>query len=364
MELRNFFKKKQIEDIAKKEQDFYQKNPRKKFLKIFAATSLALITCATTLLATAPFGTGAASAAAESQSTTTQTTSSLGLDPENDPVVYTTASGLEIKYANGLYNQALAGYTYFTMGEYTDATNVTTPVNWVIIGYDPSVYDRVGNFSGQFNSNFYPYKVEGTKTYLDTIDTSAAGVAIKKDVAPNIAISSLAVQNEEIGFGRILCISEKVIYSHIWGSSASKWSAFPNNEGHNSLITWFDSDPELTKAYSLGFIVDHTYTVSTVYGYSTTNTTTAQVTTKIFLPSGTYYNKDSFFLNNYLTTAAKRVCYNQNNSVSYYAACTGDAGYAGIYYYNTAGNPIWSRDPGYYPSQSQPLRPIIVCSLL
>ena len=56
MELRNFFKKNNSKNTAQNEQDFYQKNPRKKFLKIFAAASLALITCATTLLATTPFG--------------------------------------------------------------------------------------------------------------------------------------------------------------------------------------------------------------------------------------------------------------------------------------------------------------------
>ncbi|MFQ6749498.1 MAG: hypothetical protein ACLRFR_01485, partial [Clostridia bacterium] len=57
-----------------------------------------------------------------------------GLDPENDPVVYTTVSGLEIKYANSLTNTAFSGYTYFTMGKYKN-----NDVNWVIIGYDPSV---------------------------------------------------------------------------------------------------------------------------------------------------------------------------------------------------------------------------------
>ena len=66
----------------------------------------------------------------------TTTTSGLGLDPKNDPVVYTTDSGLEIKMSNAFatskggtvttttnkgysYTQDLSSFYYFTMGTYS-----------------------------------------------------------------------------------------------------------------------------------------------------------------------------------------------------------------------------------------------------
>lgn len=63
--------------------------------------------------------------------------SPLGLDPKNDPIIYTTESGLEIKYGGISFNQSyagsglggLVGYPYITMGTYDNKS-----VNWIIIG--------------------------------------------------------------------------------------------------------------------------------------------------------------------------------------------------------------------------------------
>ena len=58
----------------------------------------------------------------------------LGLNPATDPIVYTTASGLQIKKSDGKYSstindQDLIGYYYFTMGTYSGHN-----VNWIILG--------------------------------------------------------------------------------------------------------------------------------------------------------------------------------------------------------------------------------------
>lgn len=83
----------------------------------------------------------------------------LGLNPDTDPTVYTTASGLEIKKANALisntatfttntgysFTQNLSGFYYFTMGTFsgtyytavdlkTTATITNEKVNWIILG--------------------------------------------------------------------------------------------------------------------------------------------------------------------------------------------------------------------------------------
>ncbi|MBR3791006.1 MAG: hypothetical protein IKK20_04315, partial [Clostridia bacterium] len=111
---------------------------------------------------------------------------------DNDPVVFTTDYGLEIKYANAL--TYLTGYTYFTAGG----------VNWVIIGYDSSMADFVGDFSGETALNADP--VQGYNNQFSTLDNTPAGLAIAKEM---LAISSLAKPNEEIGDGCVLCLAEK-----------------------------------------------------------------------------------------------------------------------------------------------------------
>ena len=194
-------------------------SPRKKFLKIFAAASLALITCATTLLAVAPFGVGAAANAATNTnlSNNTQTTSPLGLDPENDPVLFTTSSGLDIKFSSGnLTSGALDGYGYFSMGSYDGEL-----VNWVIIGCNSSTSAPTEDTLQWFSSWYEGNKNLSFVEYLGDV-TTPAGSAIhddsnapKKQVMYSLITSvTNAVENTtELFEGEFLCISEKVLYN-------------------------------------------------------------------------------------------------------------------------------------------------------
>ena len=205
MELRNFFKKNNSKNSAQNEQDFYQKNTRKKFLKIFAAASLALITCATTLLATAPFGTGAANAAAESEMTAQEklAAGTLNLNPETDPTIYTTESGLEIKFGGAtLENGRFKGYTYVRMAG----------INWVIIGKSTTGFDK-----GLSLYSFFTDTAKGVSIPRDT--TTPAGKAIENELftpldtvaGAVLNTSSLEKTTEEIPPGCVLMLSEDVI---------------------------------------------------------------------------------------------------------------------------------------------------------
>ena len=227
MELRNFFKKNNSKNTDQNSCEFNPKNTRKKFLKIFAAASLALITCATTLLATAPFGTGDASAAANSNlSNNTQTTSTLGLDHENDQIIYTTASGIEVKFHENYRNittPALSGYPYVTMGAYNGV-----PVNWVIIGVSTTMF---GLQEDEWSSYF-----EGS---------SPAGLGVSNSnlkVACFMKFTNI-VKNAEITEDCVLLISETNL------GNAGKGDDYATSELKSAMETLYNNTLNISQHY-------------------------------------------------------------------------------------------------------------------
>ena len=138
---------------------------RFKILKSFSFSLWAVVMCILAVFAFMPMTANASitlnDKVIETQDEVT-TTSGLGLDPKNDPVVYTTESGLEIRMSNatqytGTTNftnnrgssvtQNISNFFYFTMGKfsatiYTGAGGSKTAnytvsnadVNWIILG--------------------------------------------------------------------------------------------------------------------------------------------------------------------------------------------------------------------------------------
>ena len=141
----------------------------------------------------------------------------LALDPETDPTVYTTQSGLEIKKSNAYisstistksntgktYTQDLSGFYYFTMGKfsgtiYTGASRTSTysvtneTVNWLIIG------------RGEFD--FYDDTPAGSDIQNDVNDQE---IALQGCYLP-MSMSTIP-QNEEIPKNSFLVLSEKLL---------------------------------------------------------------------------------------------------------------------------------------------------------
>ena len=118
--------------MRKKESQFWQKKWAKSFCFACMAVFMGLLTVCGS--ACTPTQNNLSSSPPTSSSGVQVNPSPLGLDPENDPVIYTTESGLEIKYGGldiegTLESGELKGYPYFTMGTYGGYA-----VNWVIIG--------------------------------------------------------------------------------------------------------------------------------------------------------------------------------------------------------------------------------------
>ena len=71
---------------------------------------------------------------------------SFNLHPETDPVIYTTESGLKIKFGGATLSSSqsssLQGYTYFEMGTYN-----SSPILWAIIGRSSQGFETQGKTS-------------------------------------------------------------------------------------------------------------------------------------------------------------------------------------------------------------------------
>ena len=339
MELRNFFKKNQIKNIAKKEQDFYQKNTQKKFLKIFAAVSLALITCATTLLATAPFGANnATAAAAESEMTAQEKLASgtLNLNPETDPTIYTTESGLEIKFGGAtLTSGALNGYTYFTMGTYNN-----TPVNWVIIGRHSQGFSATGGtLAAYFASVYASTAFQSWKNNIFEYQTSAGNAIFKDKIlydhinGGTFTFSSLEASgttvDSDLNPGEILVISEILLGENV------TWKSSPASSGDNDYEE-SDFKTYINNLYNstLGLTVTEKaciepQTLTNYYRGSGTSTTTNAYLFPL-AARGENFNMNTYLNSNALRDIDIQYCLRSGYSGSY---ATG----SGPYYVDTDG---------------------------
>ena len=251
---------------------------KRKFLKTFSFTSLALLMGIAGTMAFAPLGatTPLASASTMDQINTKvdgenikYAPSALGLDPENDPVVYTTDSGLEIKMSNAFatskggtvttttntgytYTQNLSNFYYFTMGTYsgtiytaknkTETYSVSNePVNWIILGLGANTgyfLDTVSanlfstwktNISGLPHNNtngitYGQYFFQNIFENTTPAGTAINGVVPSKSYVMEKVRASIPVNPgnlNEIPEGCMLVLSEKLLGQMYFNSSGA-----------------------------------------------------------------------------------------------------------------------------------------------
>ena len=289
---------------------------RKRLLKIFGASGLAIMMGASVLCGVliTPMNSAQANAGATSASNkgalaalaqTADSAQSQGLitPKEDDPVIGTTESGLEIKYGNALTGN-LAGFPYFVTND------GTTDYYWVIIG----AHSKINGASLQFVP-------DNPENYLEL--NSPAGKAIAKD---NFLIwrmiserddgsgvsAGLAPVNpkSELSAGQILCLANTAVATAVKNNSASDWVSIIGSIGVSLFHSTYDGtmatafDNYLTagsEQFGLGAISSYIQTVSLTTTGVTYNTgvTTTTSSHKIFTLSG--IETDTFYYLNYLT---------------------------------------------------------------
>ena len=314
MELRNFFKKNNSKNTPKNESDFEKKN--NKFLKVFGCLALATFMGATALFATAPFGTSAATVAAESETQPTAqenlAAGTLNLNPDTDPTIYTTESGLEIKFGGATVESGgLTGYTYFQMGVYNDE-----PVNWIIIGYNDSLTVESSIIQQRMDSWYNANGGDVLMNYLFNNNDPASSVIFDEAsrgeaiVMHSIIVTiTNAVQNTtELDAGEYLCISEKALGSSVF---------YAYRDGQLSYVRDYNSDlcdlkTYIENLYNEGLNLTET-AKALIQPQTLTNywaTTTSTTSDAYLFPLAA--RGENFNVSTYLTTGTARCIDNVN----------------------------------------------------
>ena len=208
---------------------------KRKFLRTFSFTSLALLMGAAGVFAFAPLGASTSVANASELETTTE--QGLITTKADDPVIYTTESGIEIKWGNAvpdtinssLGSGNLKGFPYFT------TSNGSTTYTWVIIGRNSNVTTintAVQSYlfsTWQANNSTSNDWVLGNHFFDNTYETTTpAGSAInnvvpsKSYVNDNIffSINDITTNDNEIPSGCVLVLANNVLGTGTYNNGA------------------------------------------------------------------------------------------------------------------------------------------------
>ena len=342
---------------------------KRKIFKTLALSSLAVVMAAGGIFAFAPIGANAS----EGIETTTERVGLIEAKVD-DPVIYTTEYGLEIKFGNAVSASAtmnsgnLTGFPYFT------TTKNGTEYIWVIIGRNANVNILTNALSAHLYSTWKATNsvVNGTfaKYYFENIDSfSPAGATLNSVLATKAYIQDKVLNNTpktstEIPSGCVLALANTATTGlQVWSSghwdNAYSYDASLNNNSQGKNNTrevcdnYYTNDtfgfgPNLSSlqsttltqygvfwssAYTLG---SHSYI--TQFGNTTTSFATTGTVSQYFFPLGNHTTYDNFRWQTYLTADQVKTSVNvwartstALNDGAYYITTSGETGTDGDY---------------------------------
>ena len=301
---------------------------KSKLFKTISFSSLALLMGAAGVFAFAPLGASPSVAGASEIETTTTETGGLIVPKKDDPIIYTTESGLEIKWGNApainnsLPSTGLAGFPYFSTSK--DGTTY----DWVIIGRNTNdtVFTSAitnylfSNWKTNTNLKSSTYATKGYYFFNNTYEsTTPAGSAIngvvpsKSYVADVTKVTKTVVGTDEVPSGCVLVWSNFYLDSNTTiyynnGYLDSRDACFDG-----SLNTFKNRHVEYYSQDIFGFeshlsSIKSTSVNATNQWWNGSSWITVQLSTDLhFFPlaSGRYAN-ENFVITTYLTTNAQR----------------------------------------------------------
>lgn len=339
---------------------------KKKRLKIFAASSLAIMMGASVLcgVLVAPMNSAQATisgATASSNSANLAGAAQLGdsaqglITPkEDDPVVYTTESGLEIKFGTSfeLSNSALKGFFYIT------TRSGTTEYHWIIIGQ---------NFQ---SSTYGSGIVSGDLSLGDVIDTcfddTPAGKALLKDY-----MRFVQYKTEIPTANSVLCLSNDIVATGCYNLSVKggSYTWYPSTYSGNEDIVKIMEDYYTNRNFGLSSIISKIQNVNittktyTISGSNWNNGWHTNTISRHIYPLGCN-SSSTFYWANYLTGGQIKLSssqwlrgYNREDT----AQTSGNGGYyRGVEIINSSGSQTFA----YCNNTSIGYRPAFVLKLL
>ena len=206
----------------------------------------------------APLG-ASPSVAGASEMVETTTEQGLITPKADDPVIYTTESGLEIKWGNALPSSAhnnlssgnLKWFPYFT------TTNGSTTYTWVIIGRNPNLsldsYTSINQIFSTWKTNS-TYFTNGSYFFNNTYETATpAGSAINGIVPSKSYVadySNMVVPNEEIPSGCVLSLSN---------TSVTQTAYYASNSYLNSYESCFNGSTNTLRQVCANYYTNDTF---------------------------------------------------------------------------------------------------------
>lgn len=272
----------------------------------------------------------------EESPTVQEQPSPFGLEPDTDPVVYTTQSGLDIKFGgatleNGMEygtltgSVALSGYLYLTMGG----------TNWVIIGRNPNtgIYgvgaggvettqltlaswlSETASLNKDFQAwvdTYYETRTDaGSAIFGDNI--SADPVIGEIQIATRIDLSSKEVPNAEIPAGCVLCLSEKnLLVCQNWSTVNMNYEGSELQDNVESYYNGYlkgEYDGIIQSITTIQYtIVPDRDSGGILAPGVPTESVRMTTNTKLF-PLAYGYEDENFVYTTYLTSEASRISY-------------------------------------------------------
>ena len=276
----------------------------KRILKIIASGGLAVLMGAGVLcgMLIAPMNSTHANTSAGALTPQEQLLAgTLNLDPENDPVVFTTDYGLEIKShneaglvdvttndpsSNGTVTVSSTSWNYISAGGY----------NWIIIGQYASSSYTLSTIRGDEYSGNNPDATDAG----NAIEDANGNGLLKTNVTIPAFTNAIAPSNGEIPAGCVLCLC----------AGTTGTSYFDNTSPHYSYFPSSDLDTAMTNVYnSIKSSLKILPTSLTTYGYDMdTGTITTYTHIEYLFPLATNEENSSqnFCVQTYLNSTTKR----------------------------------------------------------
>ena len=228
----------------------------------------------------------------------------LGLDPENDPVIYTTDYGLEIKShnaagladvtvndpsGNGTITVSSTTWNYMSAGGY----------NWIIIGQYSSSSYTISNIRGDEYSRNNP---DGTDAGNEVESANANGLLQTNFTIPAFT-NAVVPSNGEIPAGCVLCLLSGTTGTNSTFSTSNSY--YPESILATAIRSIYDNIK-----YELGNAIQETQLITYGYDINTSTLTTYEHSEYLFPLATSCWNNNaqqSFRVETYLDTKAKYI---------------------------------------------------------